>query len=66
MPSTFKAMAVRRTLLVAVLPVLLWTPAHAQDPVPASTAALRDSIGAELVVLVYLAAHGLIGHRFWT
>ena len=41
MPSTFKAMAVRRTLLVAVLPVLLWAPAHAQDPVPASTAALQ-------------------------
>lgn len=23
-------------------------------------------VGAELVVLVYLAAHGLVGHRFWT
>jgi CubicO group peptidase (beta-lactamase class C family) len=23
-------------------------------------------VGAELVVLVYFAAHGLIGHRFWT
>lgn len=23
-------------------------------------------VGAELIVLVYLAAHGLIGHRFWT
>lgn len=23
-------------------------------------------VGAELLVLVYLAAHGLIGHRFWT
>ncbi len=23
-------------------------------------------VAAELVVLVYFAAHGLIGHRFWT
>jgi len=23
-------------------------------------------VGAELIVLVYLGAHGLIGHRFWT
>ncbi len=23
-------------------------------------------VGAEVIVLVYLAAHGLIGHRFWT
>jgi hypothetical protein len=23
-------------------------------------------VGADLVVLLYLAAHGLIGHRFWT